>query len=73
MPGYLLCLWASRKSKCCVKILLGVDGWRKSMEEDARKGGEELCNRNGRISGDRSHVVAACETLGWAERDREHG
>lgn len=56
-----------------MKILLGVDGWRKSMEEDARKGGEELCNRNGRISGDRSHVVAACETLGWAERDREHG
>lgn len=68
-----MCLWASRKSESLAKVLLGVDGWRKSVEEDARKGGEEICKRHGRISGDGSHVVAGCETQGWAKRDREHG
>ena len=51
-------LWASRESESAVKVLLGVDGWRKSVEEDARKGGEEICNRHGRLPGDGSHIVA---------------
>lgn len=56
-----------------MKVLLGADGRRKSVEEDARRGGEETCKRRRRISGDRSHVVPGCETQDWAERGREHG
>lgn len=35
-----------------MKVLLGVDGWRKNREEEARKGGVEICKRHGRISGE---------------------
>lgn len=39
------------------------------MEEDARKGWEEICKSHGRTSGDRSHIVKQS----WAESGRELG
>lgn len=42
-----------------MKVVLGVDGWRKNRGEDARKGGEEICKRHGRLFGEGCRVVAA--------------